>query len=129
MNDKKECNIYKQAATAPFANFTGEALLKEYNDLQQRKANIEWELYYACLEINNRLTYIQMNGKESLPIEMIPLVNQPNKPTEQPTSSASKQEKIIISENYSPINLNAKSIFQGNVDKIVEKELEKKRGV
>lgn len=123
-NKKDEPVIYKNVVSSPFSNLNGEELLQRYNDVSKMKINIDWELYCLCLEINNRLNYLQANGINSLPEQMIPIMKTNS------VAGQSTNEKIIIKEDEIeefPIGLNSKRMSQNKIDEIVQKELQKQK--
>lgn len=123
-NKKDETVIYKNVASTPFSNLNGEELLQRYNNISKMKINIDWELYCLCLEINNRLNYLQANGINSLPEQMIPIMKTNS------VAGQSTNEKIIIKEDEIeefPSGFNSKNMSQNKIDEVVQKELQKQK--
>lgn len=108
--DDEQKQVYMQVQGNPYANISGYNLVDLYNRTLAKKQEIDWQFYYLCLEMQNRLNYIEQNGKDSLPEYYIPSTR-PLKPTvpevEQPT-----KQKIVISEE-APTDITQKSPLLG----------------
>lgn len=116
--------VYVQVQNNPYANLSGYNLATLYNEVMAQKQNIDWQFYYLCLEMQNRLAYIEQNGKDSVPEYYIPTTIPET--AVPPKSAQPEKKKIIISDELKEQPkkkgfMMGESMFQRSVDSLVKR--------
>lgn len=112
----------------PFANLGGDALMKMYSEVYAQKQQIDYQFYYLCLEIQQRMAYEETYGPGSIPAEKS--LRAYMQQASQPTPGVEKVkvgDKFIVRETVKGFSGMGRSIHQSQVDSIVQKELKKNK--